>query len=193
MALSLLKRLWPRTPAISPGQPQKNEHGHLIVKVTGLDLTGAQEVERLRAAGYRIGDYARSCLLSSAPDSYDANHRLVAGREYTIALMPTKEIEDWRERTTANLRKRGIERYGYGVPLSGVVPRIRESVSDTQMEAMGFWFIAAPHDPIKDSDGDPLVLSADRGGDGRWLDARWDLPDIYWRGDGAFAFLVSAS
>jgi hypothetical protein len=39
MALNILHRLWPSTPAITPErQPQRNEHGHLIVKVTGLDL-----------------------------------------------------------------------------------------------------------------------------------------------------------
>lgn len=193
MALNLLKRLWSSTPATSPAQqPTRNEHGHLIIKVTGLDLTGVQETERLRAAGYRIGEYAESCLLTSAADSYDTNHRLVAGREYTLALMPTREIEKWRERTTANLRKRGIERYGYAKPLAGIVPRIRQLVSDEQMANVGFWFIAAPHDPIKDSDGDPLVLRASRRDGGRWLYAYWDHPGDGWNDDGAFAFLVSA-
>lgn len=193
MALNLLRRLWRSTPAAIPAkQPIHNQHGHLIITVTGLDLTGAQEIERLRAAGYRIGEYAESCLLSSASDSYDTNHRLVAGRDYAIALMPTKEIEDWRERTTANLRRRGIERYGYTKPLAGIVPRIRETITDEMMEQMSFWFIGAPHDPIKDFGGDPGVLYADRDGDGRWLDARWDHPGSLWRGGGAVAFFASA-
>ncbi|MEX0930497.1 MAG: hypothetical protein WDZ79_02335, partial [Candidatus Paceibacterota bacterium] len=71
-----------------------------------------------------------------------------------------------------------------------IVPRIRESVSDKQMEEMGLWYIAALHDPIKDADGDPFVLCADRDGDGRWLNASRARPGRHWRGFGAFAFLV---
>lgn len=193
MALNLLRRLWRSTPAAIPAkQPIHNQHGHLIITVTGLDIPGAQEVERQRAGGYRVDDYARSCFLSTIADSYDKNHRLVAA-QYTIALMPTKEIEDWHERTTANLCRRGIERYGYTKPLAGIVPRIRETITDEMMEQMGFWFIAAPHDPIKDSGGDPRVLDANRGGGGRSLGACWDCPGNWWYDDGAFAFLASAS
>ena len=79
--LDLLRRLWRSTRAAIPAkQPIHNPHGHLIITVTGLDLTGAQEVERLRAVGCRTGDYARSCLLSTNADSYDQYHRLVAAR-----------------------------------------------------------------------------------------------------------------
>lgn len=172
---------------------ERNEHGHIVLTITGLDLTGEQEVERLIAAGFRVGDWAKSCLISTKADSYDKKHRLVAGQIYKIALMPTKEIERDSDRTTEALRKRGIEKYGYGKPLGGIVPRIRESVPDKQMEEMGFWYIAAPHDPIKDSDGDPSVLEADRRGGGLWLDAFIVRPDHQWHGHGAFAFLVPAS
>jgi hypothetical protein len=171
---------------------ERNEHGHVIVTVTGLDLTGAQEIERLEAAGCRLSDYAKSCLLSKKKDSYDKNHRLVANQAYKVALMPGKEIPD-ADRTTQALRKRGMEKYGYGKPLGGLIPRIRESVSDKQMEDVGIWYIAVLHDPIEDSGGYPRVLSSDRDGGGRWVKAGWDSPDSRWSGDGAFAFPVSAS
>lgn len=172
---------------------ERNEHGHIVLTVTGLDLTGEQEVERLIAAGFRVSDWAKSCLTSTKADGYDKKHRLVAGQVYKIALMPTKEIERDADRTTETLRKRGIEKYGYGKPLGGIAPRIRESVSDKQMEEMGIWYIAAPHDPIKDSGGNPRVLGAYRRGVGPWLSAGIDLPDLQWVGSGAFAFLVPAS
>ncbi len=174
----------------NPFSFERNEHGHITVTVTGLDLLGAQEIARLEAAGYRLSDWSKSCLLSTKPDSYDANHRLVAGQVYKIALMPGKEIERDSDRTTENLRKRGIEHYGYGKPLAGIVPRIREAVSDKQLEEMGIWYAAALHDPIKDSDGAPDVLNAYRCGDGRWLDARWGKPGNQWFGNSAFAFPV---
>lgn len=170
----------------------RNEHGHIVLTFEGLDLMGEQEVERLIAAGFRMSNWAKSCLTSTRADGYNKRHRLVAGRQYKIALMPTREIERDFDRTTDALRKRGVEKYGYGKPLAGIVPRIRELVSDKQMEEMGFWYIAAPHDTIKDSDGVPDVLNAHGDDDGQWLNANWDHPDNHWNDFGAFAFLVPA-
>jgi hypothetical protein len=177
---------------LAPVSFERNEHGHIVLTFDGLDLTGEQEVERLIAAGFRVSDWAKSCLTSKMSDGYDKNHRLIAG-QYQIALMPTREIERDSDRTTDALRKRGIEKYGYEEPLAGIMPRIRESVSDKQMEEMGFSYIAAPHDPIKDSDGDPFVLLAYRIDDGRWLYASWVPPGLRWLVNGAFAFFVPAS
>ena len=173
---------------------ERNEHGHIIVTVTGLDLTGAQEIERLEAAGYVLSNYFKSCLLSKKKDNYDKNHRLVANQPYKLALMPGKEIERDADRTTDALRKRGMEKYGYGKPQGGHIPRIRESVSDKQMEEMGgAWYIAGLHDTIEDSDGYPRVLDAHRDGGGRGLDANWVRPGSQWSGSGLFAFPVLAS
>ena len=177
----------------TPVSFERNEHGHVLLSITGLDLVGEQEVERLEAARFRVGNFAKSCMLSKKKDGYDKNHRLVDGQKYTIALMPTREIERDSDRTTNALRTRGIEKYGYEQPLAGIAPRVREVVSDKQMEEMRFWYIAAPHDPIKDSGGSPGVLGASRGGGGQWLGADWDHPGDRWGDDGAFAFLVPAS
>ena len=141
---------------------EKNEHGHVILTFTGLDLTGAAEVKRLEAGDYRVGNYAKSCFLSTKDDSYDLHHRLEGGCIYKVALMPGKEIEYDINRTTANLRKRGMEHYGYAKPLGGFIPRVREVLSDKQMEELGIWYAAALHDPITDSDGNPIVLGTSR-------------------------------
>lgn len=143
-------------------------------------------------AGYRVGNYAKSCFTSAAADGYDKNHRLVAGQPYKIAIVPGKEIRKDRDRITANLRTLG-EKYGYGKPLGGFIPRIREAVSDKQMEDMGVWYIASLHEPIKDSGGSPRVLYANRDDDGPWVNTYWDDPDRQWIDDGAFAFPVPAS
>jgi hypothetical protein len=176
----------------APSAFERNEHGHAIIAISGLDCTGAEEVSRLEAAGYRVSDYAKSCFRSSKGDGYDKNHRLQAGRAYKIAIVPGKEIERDAERTTANLQKLG-EKYGYQKPLAGIVPRIREAVSDEMMKDLDVWYIAALHDPIKDSDGDPSVLNAFRDDGGRWVLARWDRPGVNWDSDGSFAFLLPAS
>ena len=172
---------------------ERNEHDHVVLTFTGLDLTGAAEIEQLESAGHRVSDYAKSCLLSTRKDSYDKHHRLVAGHIYKVALMPGREIENNSERTTKNLRNRGMKHYGYGKPLAGLIPRVREVLSDKQMEELGIWYAVAPHDPITDSDGDPGVLRAYRGGDGRWVDADWPSSDFWWGAYGAFVFPLAAS
>lgn len=172
-------------------QFERNEHGHIIVTITGLDLTGAQEIERLEAAKYRIGDYARQMLTSTKPDGYDAKHLLVAGQAYKIVLLPSKHITRDADRTTRNLCAEA-EKFGYGKPLGGITPRIRETISDEQMEKMEFWYIVTLHDPISDAGGGPHVLSALRG-DGRWLNSYWVSPAHQWDGFGAFAFVLPAS
>jgi len=177
----------------NPFEFTRNEHGHILLTFDGIDLTGEVEIKRLTEAGFRVSDWAKSCLLSKKEDGYDKNHRLILGQQYEIALMPTMEIESETDRTTENLRKRGTEKYGYIKPLAGVAPSIRKSTTNEMMKKMGFWHIAVPHDPIKDPDGTPLVLTADRNDDGRWLYVSWDGPDVQWSDDSAFAFLVPAS
>lgn len=178
-----------RTEGLPPPQFERNEHGHVLVPIIGLDLTGEQEVERLEAAEFRIGNWAKLCLTSKKKDGYDKRHRLEDGRAYTLALVPTKDVPG--NRTTTEGRQYG-ESFGYKQPLAGVIPRIREVVSDEEMEAIGFSHITALHEPIIDSDGDPNVLSAYRSNGGRLVVADWGDPGYQWDGDGAFAFLVSA-
>jgi hypothetical protein len=172
---------------------EKNEHGHVVLTFTGLDITGAEEIVRFEGASYRVSNFAKSCFLSTREDSYDLHHRLEAGRIYKAALMPGREIGRDADRTTANLRKRGMKHYGYGKPLAGFIPRVRENLSDKQMEELGIWYAAALHEPITDSDGHPGVLDADRHGGGQWVDASWVEPGDQWFDDGAFVFPVAAS
>ena len=116
----------------------KNEHGHYIIEVTGLNLTGAEEIVRLEQLGFRIRDYTKQCLLSTNPDSYDANHRLEDGKVYKVVLVLGREVK--KNRTTANCQAYGLQ-FGYGKPLAGIQPRIREAVSDKQLEEMGIYYI----------------------------------------------------
>ncbi len=171
---------------------ERNEHGHVIITFTGLDLSGVEEIKRLEEANFRVGNYAKSCFKSTMSDSYDKNHRLVAGQPYKIALITGKEIPRDSDRTTLALRKLG-EKYGYGKPLGGHVPHIRKVVSDKVMEEMEIWYIASLHEPIKASDGYPSVLDANRHGGGRGVSTFWGDPGFQWDVGGAFAFPVAAS
>ena len=195
---SLTKTL--RQALCPPAQFERNEHGHIMVTVTGLNLTGQEEIDRLLAGGFRLCNWARSCL--NGEDmigrvigvlSYDTAHRLVNQRSYKVALVPALEIykQDEEDRTIDALRKRAMEKYGYSNPRAGIVPRIRESISDGRMEDMGFSDIIVPHDPIKDYGGDPCMLGIDRFHDSSWIHAYQITADRQWKETVAFAFLVS--
>jgi hypothetical protein len=165
-----------------------NNNGHIVLTIVGLDLTGMREIERLTANGFTVSELVRSCLLSGI---YDMDHRLVAGRCYEIALLPTGEIEDDRCRTVAALRRRGIDRYGYGLPRAGFMPRLPEVISSSQMQKMGFEFISVTHDFILDSDRAQRVFSECWHGSVFGLHTAWGHPEALWGGRGAVAFPVS--
>jgi hypothetical protein len=68
---------------------------------------------------------------------------------------------------------------------------IREKFTDKEIEAMGLSYIVTMHELINDSVGDPALLLADRGDDGRWLRAYYGRPDGRWFRAYGFAFAVS--
>jgi hypothetical protein len=180
-----------------------NKHGHITIIVTGTNLTGAQEVERLIGAKYDVGDRPKSCLISMGTDSYDVKHRLVDGQVYEIAIVPLNEIAKriarQADRTTDNILKYYGATLGYQKPLAGIVPRIREAISDKQMRDRGIGLITAPHDPIKDSDDFLNTLSSYRMCDNNngAISACSGEPNRRWSNlddaDAALAFLVPTS
>lgn len=172
---------------------ERNEYGHIVLAFEGIDLTGEEEIERFLRSGLHVSDRAMLCLTSAQKDDYDKNHRLIAGQQYEVALMSTREIERVSDRTTSALRLRGHEHYGYAKPPAGIIPRIREIVSNKQMKDMGFWDIAAPHDAIKNSRGVPSILTTScLLGDKPGISATPEYSRYYWNGFNAFAFLVPA-
>jgi hypothetical protein len=167
-----------------PKDFSKNKNGHYVVTLAGRNLAGAEEIAKLESAGFKIGSYARQVLLSN---DYNKNHRLEEGKKYQVVLVHGKEVGG--RRTTADL-KAYAKKFGYEVPKAGIVPRIREAISDEKMKEMDFWYIAGLHDLIKDSGGDPSVLSSYRCDGESWLGARYDVPECEWDDVGAFVFLV---
>jgi len=180
---------------------ERNEYGHVVLFITGRDLTGAEEIARLEAAGFYVDDNAKSCFLSTGEDSYDESQRLldsslfenIPTRVHRVALMPGGEIECDSGRTTEALLHRGMENYGYSRPLAGLIPRIRESLSNRAMEELGIWYAAALHKPIPSLNG-KCVLRAHRSNDsgkGQWVDTFYADPHDHWDDKGSFVFLSS--
>jgi hypothetical protein len=144
--------------------------------------TGKKWIGRLEKKGYRVSDYAKSILTSR-------DFRPTTGVTTEVVVLKGSMFED-NQRITANIRTTATERT-LEKPNAETVPMIRENFTDKEIEAMGLTWIVAMHEPIKDSDGDPNLLNADRNDDGQWLGAYCDSPGLGWNRGSGFAFAVS--
>ena len=167
---------------ISVIKPKWNEKdGVICFSVTSDGITGEEWISRLESKSFRVSHYAKSILRSNS-------FKPTSGTTYEIAVLKGEIFSD-NNRITKNIRKEAKNRK-FSTPNAEVACLIREKFSDKELEAMGLCWIVAMHEPIKDSGGDPLLLSANRHGNGSWLCTYYDYPDRKWsRGDG-FAFVV---
>ncbi len=94
------------------------------------------------------------------------------------------------DRITKKIRTEAANRK-LETPNAEIACLIRELFTDKEIKAMGLTWIVAMHELIKDSDGDPDLLFANRLDDGRWLRAAYDEPDRGWNRGNGFAFAVS--
>ncbi len=160
----------------------REENGVIFFSVKSDGTTGPEWIKRLEKKGFHIGSYARSLLLS--PD-----FKPTSGVTTELAVLKGKVFED-KDRATGSIRAEADRRKLVKVHAE-VACLIREKFLDEDIEAMGFWWIVAMHEPIKDSDGVPSLLGADRSDDGCWLSADWVKPGNRWNRDNGFAFAVS--
>ena len=164
-------------------KPKWTEKDNVIrFSVTSDGTTGGEWITRLESKGFRIGSYAESILHSKS-------FKLTSGITYEVAVLKGKYFSD-SNRITKTIRKEA-KNLKFSTPNTEVAPLIREKFSDKELKAMGLYWIVAMHEPIEDSDGDPLLLSADRFDDSSWLNANYDDPDNKWNRSDGFAFVVS--
>lgn len=143
--------------------------------------SGEGWIYRTEEKGNRVRTYAKSVLRSKKFTSSTAG-------TYEIVILKGSLFED-NDRMTSNIRAKA-DGMGLVKPNADIACLIREQFSDKEIEAMGLWWIVAMHEPIKDSDGDPSLLSAHRVVDGRWLHACRGYPGRRWDREDGFAFLV---
>lgn len=154
----------------------------IYFSVTSDGTTGPQWIERLEVKGFRLSKWAKDVL--NSPD-----FKSTSGVTYEIAVLKGMLWSD-NKRITKNIRAEADNRK-LTKPNAEVACLIREMFTDEEIEAMGIVWIVAMHEPIKDSDGDPNLLSASRDGGGRWLGTTYVRPDDEWVRDVGFAFVAS--
>src|SRR3989338_2352286 len=165
-----------------PTRSWHEEDGVIYFSVTSDGTTGEDLIKRLEGNGFRVGDYAKQVLRS--PD-----FKSTSGVVTEVAVLKGTFFED-NDRITKNIRAEADKRK-LSKPNAELACLIREKFTDSEIEAMGLWWIVAMHEPIKDSGGGPDLLDARRGGGGRWLRACSGQPDDRWHRGGGFAFAVS--
>jgi len=177
-----------------------NEHGHLLISITNLGLTGSEEIERLEAGGYKIGGEADSILLDKTPLGYETKHCLEKYTETQIVLIPNKEIPPIE--THHSIVNRCIEEYAssfnYRIPPAGIVPYLCVKDLFEELSSLDISDILIFHEPISANNLYPRRLSVSRQyGDFCFNDQRpvyvGTIPaynDLQLRYRGATAFLA---
>jgi hypothetical protein len=163
-------------------QRWREQDGVIYFKVTSNGMTGPQWIEHFDKKGIQLSKWAMDVLLS--PDFKPTN-----GVTTEIAVLKGALFTD-DDRVTSKIRAEADKRK-IVKPEAELGCLIRDTFTDEEIEAMGLVWIVAFHEPIKDSDGDPGLLGAGRGGGGRWLNADCDRPAGRWDRDDGFAFAVS--
>jgi len=166
----------------NPVRRWREQDGVIYFSVTSNGMTGPQWIEHFEKKGIQLSKWAKDVLLS--PDFKPTN-----GVTTEVAVLKGMLFED-NDRVTSKIRAEAGKRK-LVKPNAELGCLIRDMFTDEEIAAMGLVWIVAFHEPIKDSDGDPFLLSANRADDGRWLDAYYGRPDGRWARDGGFAFAVS--
>lgn len=159
----------------------REQDGVIYFSVISDGTTGPQWITRLEKKGSRVGCYGVDLLRS--PD-----FKPTSGVTTEVAVLKGMLFEN-NDRITRKVRaeadKRKLEK-----PNAEVACLIREMFTDEELEAMGLESIVVMHESINTA-GRSRLLAVDRHDNGRWLNARWDIPGFGWFLVDGLAFAVS--
>ncbi len=166
----------------APARQWREENGVIYFSVTSDGTTGKDWITWFENNGIRVSEYARQVLCSR-------DFKPTSGVTTEVGVLKGELFTD-KDRTTDKIRLKAVQSKMI-LPEAELACLIRRKFTDKDLEAMGLYWIVVMHEPINDSDGDPDLLSAFRGDDGRWLDAFYDYADFRWHRGNGFAFAVS--
>ena len=178
---AFLKLLRGELTVSEPVRRWMEKDGVIYFSVVSDGTTGPQWIRRLEKKDFRLSKWAKDVLNSP-------NFKPTNGTIYNCAVIKGEFFSD-ENRITSKIRAEADGRK-FTKPNAEVACLIRENFSDEEIEAMGLWWLIIMHKPINDSDGDPLLLGANRYDEGRWLNAYYDRPDNRWNRENGFVFLA---
>lgn len=154
-------------------------------------VTGPDWILWLEGNDFNIGRYAKQVFHSS--DFKPSK----PGTVVKIAILRGTLFKD-EERETKNIYAfaenfKTPDNRGLMKPNAESVCLIRKKFTDKEIEAMGLARIVAMHEPINDSDSDPILLGAGHVNDDdvRSIHGFYGRPDGGWVRDRGFAFELS--
>lgn len=169
-----------------PPRSWREEDGVIYFSVTSDGTSGVDWITRLESKGFRVGEYVKEVLRTPA-------FKPTSGVTTEVAVLKGKDmLFGDLDRSTSNIRDLAT-RHKLTTLDAEVACLIRLKFTDREIGQMGLWHIVVMHEPIKDLDGDRLLLNVDRDKNGCWLSACDGAPDGIWGRDGGFAFAVSVS
>lgn len=168
---------------ISAKKAEKTKSFVEIKTLTSDGRTGEQFLVDLKKAGMSVGDYAKGIMKSK-----EFNATVTTGTKYRVAVMKGSEFTD-SERNTANIRKE-IAKVGGIMPPAELSPLLRLNFTDTEIKALGLFWIIPMHQPIDDSDGRPILLGLSANDVRDQLLAYSGIEASGWVVSDGFAFLL---
>lgn len=150
------------------------------LSVTSDGSTGEIWIEKLRAKGFHVGDYAKSLLTSNEFEPTN-------GTQHRVIILKGFQFED-RHRTSRDIRGHA-QCCGLSTPNAEVACLIREKLSDEDIESLGLQWIVVMHEPIISIIHEPSLLRITRRDEGRWIYAGGGFPNDKWGRDAGFAFV----
>lgn len=179
------------TRSVLPLWYSRNEHGHIVFKVSGCNhLTGEWVIENGGRHGHSVAGKARSCLLSRAVNSFNHQAQLPAlAAPYQVVLMPVRKTDVFDLKLKA-LREHAYREYRYQTPPVGLLPLLFVELTKEQLIELGFDYIGSPSASTDDDVGTPFQFFVKANQFGLCLDATIETTNSIWNPGGALAFLA---
>ena len=156
--------------------------GTITFTVTSDGTTGLEWIDRLKAAGHKVNDYAEQLLRSS--DFVPTN-----GMTTKSVVLLNKLWTTDSNRLTKNIRAEADKRKQVK-PNAEVACLVRKMFTNEEIRSMGLLRLVIMHESIKDADGRSGLLAVSADDSESWLDAFWDSPAYQWSSQSGFVFAV---
>ena len=166
-----------------PTRSWREENGVIRFSVVSDGTTGPEWIKRLEKKGSRLSKWAMDVLKSS-------DFKSTSGVTYEVGVLKGTLFSE-NDRVTDKIRLEAVRRKMI-LPEAEIACLIRGMFTNEEIRKMGLYWIVTMHEPIKDSGGDPGLLSTDGDDVRSWLSAYYGRPVSRWHRGSGFAFCLAS-